>query len=241
MTTVFEHELQRAIILKLIHAPQLSFNELWQKQGESNLFAYHVNKLEEKGIIRKLETGHYTFTEEGRKISAFIEGATGEPAKFPTLTLLIVVRNGEKLLCQRRLKEPFYGLWGFVSGKINFGMNLFECATRDLKEETGLTCTQWKFKGMELLKTYEHDKIAFHHYIMVVEAEKYSGELTLKTHKAEHAWMTTTEYLAQTRRFPGTGMLEHMLDAKNPVMIEAERFLENGVFTTSKTMKIVQL
>src|SRR5262245_38161487 len=127
-----EHDLQKSIILKLIHNPSLSFNELWNKQGESNKFAYHVNKLEADNLIAKNQEGRYSLTAEGRKLSAFIEGDTGGKAEFPTLTIFQIVWNGERMLCQKRLKEPFYGTWGMVSGKQNFGFNIEECAKRDL-------------------------------------------------------------------------------------------------------------
>lgn len=231
------HELERQILLKLIHTPQATFNELWSKQGESNTFAYHINKLEEQKLIEKASNGVYQLTAEGRKLSAFIEGDTGTRAEFPTLTIVMFVRQGDKYLCQKRLKEPFYGYWGFVAGKINFGQNLFECAKRDLFEETSLQSSDWKLKAIEQLKTFEKDKLIFHHYIFVVETSHVAGELKEHTHKAENAWLTLEEYKSK-ERFPGSWFFEHVFSADKPVIIEAERYMENGKFVGAKLINV---
>jgi len=235
---VLEHELQKQILLKLIHEPELSFNALWAKQGESNKFAYHVNKLEETGLIHKNGTGCYKLTDEGRKLSAFIEGDTGSKAEFPTLTVVMVVKQDGKHLCQRRLKEPFYGVWGLVSGKINFGQNVFECAKRDLFEESGLLAEDWKLKAIETIKTFDNEKLLYHHYMFIVQTDKVSGVLKEKTHKAEHCWLPLDEYLKK-ERFPSE-WADLIFKSDDCVLIEGERYMTDGKFTGSKTMKVVK-
>ncbi|MEK6615779.1 MAG: hypothetical protein AABZ32_06675, partial [Bacteroidota bacterium] len=64
--------------------------QLWAKQGPSNKFAYHLTVLEEDGLIIKDAKG-YSLTQEGKKRSAYLEGSTGEKAKFPIIAILIVV------------------------------------------------------------------------------------------------------------------------------------------------------
>lgn len=230
------HAMQRKIISRLIHNPSLGFNELWGKDGESNAFAYHVAKLEEQGIIEKHD-GKYRLTADGRKISAFIDGDTGAQTLFPTLTVLLVVVRDGKYLCQRRLKEPFYGYWSFVSGKIDFGQNLFECATRDLLEETGLHANEWTFKGIEMVKTFEDGILLHHHYLMVVRTEHVTGELNERTHKAEHAWLTLDDFHAR-EVFPGRWCSENIADAEHPVIVEGERYMKDGKFIGAKTVAV---
>lgn len=231
-----EHEAQRKIILKLIHNPSLSFNELWGKEGESNKFAYHLNKLEEEGLVIKQETT-YTLTEEGKKLSAFIEGDTGTKAEFPTLTIVLIIKKDEKYLCQKRLKEPFYGYWGFVSGKINFGQNIEECAHRDLYEETGLETKEWKLKAIEQTKTFEESKLLFHHYMFILETNNPKGQLKIKTHKAEHVWLTLDEY-KNKERFPGEWFFDHIIHSNKLVLLENERYMKEGKFISAQTKKI---
>ncbi|RJQ19931.1 NUDIX domain-containing protein [Candidatus Woesearchaeota archaeon] len=234
------HETERKILLKLIHAPSLSFNELWSKDGESNTFAYHLGKLESNGLVAKNKDGLYQLTEEGRKLSAFIEGDTGKRAEFPNFSHVLLVQNGDKWLTQKRLKEPFFGYWGFVSGKINFGQNLFECATRDLLEEAGLHATEWTLRAIEQVKTYENGKLLHHHYLFHVSTDNVSGNLKEKTHKAEHAWLTLDEY-RQKETFPSEKFFCHIIPSKRPLLIEAERYMENGKFTEYKTLSVKEL
>ncbi|MFQ5621603.1 MAG: NUDIX hydrolase [Candidatus Nanoarchaeia archaeon] len=232
-----EHDIQKQIVLKLIHSPAMTFNELWGKDGESNKFAYHLKKLEEGGLVWK-DGEHYHLTSEGKKLSAFIEGDTGGRADFPTLTVILLVKQGAKYLCQRRLKEPFHGYWGFVSGKINFGLNVFECATRDLLEESGLHSDEWQMKALEQVKTYDENGLLHHHYLFIVQTEKITGELLEKTHKAEHEWLTVEEYKAKEERFPSEWFFDHILPAKKPMLLEAERFMEKGKFVGGKATRV---
>lgn len=46
-----EHEIRRKILLRLIHKPGQTFNELWNKEGQSNKFAYHLKRLESDDFI----------------------------------------------------------------------------------------------------------------------------------------------------------------------------------------------
>ena len=229
----FDHQLQREILLKLIHNPSLSFNQLWAKQDNSNKFAYHLKRLEETGLIRKNKT-HYQLTDEGRKLSAFIEGDSGHKAEMPTLTHVLMVKKDNKILCQKRLKEPFYGYWGFISGKINFGLNLFECAQRDLEEETGLKAKDITLKGLEQVKTYEKDKLLFHHYMVIIEINNPQGQLKKKTHKAEHSWLTLDQF-KEKERFPEIWLTLYF--SNKFTILEAERYMEDGKFTGCKLIK----
>lgn len=229
-----DHQLQREILLKLIHNPSLSFNQLWAKQGNSNKFAYHLKRLEETGLIQKNKT-RYKLTDEGRKLSAFIEGSSGHKAEMPTLAHVLIVKKGNKMLCQKRLKEPFYGYWGFISGKINFGLNIFECAKRDLEEEAGLKAKNIIIKGIEQVKTYEKDKLIFHHYMIMLEATNIRGKLKKKTNKAKHAWLTHDQF-RKKEHFPEVWLPIYFKN-NNFTILEAERYMKNGKFTGCKLIK----
>lgn len=226
-----QHEIQQAILLKLIHNPTLSFSELWPQELESNKFAYHLSALESKGLVLKRE-GKYSLSEEGKSLSSSIEGDTGKLASVPTVANALIIRRGDKVLVQRRLKEPFYGIWSLISGKINFGWNVEECAQRDLVEETGLTASEARLVGMNQIKTLEAGKLAYHHVIFFVELSGIKGNLREKTHKGENAWMTVEEYKKRDR-FPDPWFNE-VLDAKSFVVLETERIREDGKFTSCR-------
>ena len=77
------------------------------------------------------------------------------------LSVLIFLKNnrGELLLLERN-KAPNQGLWSPVGGKVEMalGESPFECACREVQEETGLkiTNTDLHLFGMVTEKNYEH-------------------------------------------------------------------------------------
>jgi ADP-ribose pyrophosphatase YjhB (NUDIX family) len=231
-----DHEIRQKIILKLIHTPRATYNQLWDKKMESGNFAYHLKKLEEEGFITKFGD-EYGLTAEGRKFSAFIEGDTGGKAELPTPIVIILVRDGDKWLYQERRKEPFYGYWGPISGKVNFGWNPCDCAVRDLKEEAGLDAQEMIPRSIQSIKTYENGKVLHHHLLHVFEAKKWSGELITQTHKAVNKFLTVTE-LQVLKRFPSDFIFAEQPETEEFFMIESERYMENGTFVGSKILNL---
>ncbi len=57
------------------------------------------------------------------------------------------VRDNGLLLMQRR-KEPNYGLWVAPGGKIEKHESPYECAVRELREETGLQADALELRGI---------------------------------------------------------------------------------------------
>lgn len=222
-----EHKTQKSILLKLIHNPVMSFSELLGDERESNKFAYHLGSMVEKGLVMKKD-GEYSLSEEGRKLSAFIEGDTGEKAAFPTFVNVLIIRDGDKILAQKRLKHPFHGYWGLIAGKVNFGWNIEECAKRDLTEETGLVAGSAKFYGVHQSKTYEEGKMLHHHIMFFVEMGEVSGTLKNETHKGKNEWVTVEEYKAKDR-FPDP-WFEKVFAADGFLHLETERQMKDGKF-----------
>ncbi|MBW2967256.1 NUDIX domain-containing protein [Candidatus Woesearchaeota archaeon] len=229
------HPMQRGIVLKLIHSPGATFTELLADERDSNKFAYHLGKLDALGLIVKSD-GKYTLSEEGKKLSSFIEGDTGEKAAFPTFNHVLICKDGDKILVQKRLKEPFYGYWGLISGKINYGWNVEECALRDIEEETGLVAGKAELVGMNQTKTYEDGKLLHHHIMFYVRLSDFSGTLISKTHKGENRWVEFSEYL-KLERFPDQWLRE-VLDATSFVNLEMERYMKDGKFVDCKLKRI---
>jgi len=68
------------ILRKLMHDPGITFNKLWNKEGTSNSFAYHIKILEEDGLIEKKEEKH--FLEQGIKAMSFNASVKADSIKF---------------------------------------------------------------------------------------------------------------------------------------------------------------
>ena len=66
----------------------------------------------------------------------------------PILTTLIYCLHDEQTLLLERRKEPNLGLWVAPGGKIELGESPYECARRELCEETGLEARRLRFRGL---------------------------------------------------------------------------------------------
>lgn len=226
-----DHEIQRTIITKLMHAPIMGFNELWAKEFESNSFAYHLSRLEDQGLVEKKDS-KYMLTQKGKTLSASIEGTSGKRSIAPTMSVLLIVKKNGKYVCCERRKEPFYGYWSHPAGKIQLGENLAECASRELLEETGLVAKEWTFKGIQMIKTYEGDednKLLFHHYLFFMQTSDPQGDLKKENDEGTNEWLTNDEFHKKTV-FPGQWYSTIMEPAKHPMIVEGIRRMKDGKF-----------
>ena len=71
-------------------------------------------------------------------------------AKSPLTTLCYIEKEGQYLLLHRIKKENDVNRdkWIGVGGKFVAGESPEECLLREVKEETGLTLTRWRFRGI---------------------------------------------------------------------------------------------
>lgn len=78
-----------------------------------------------------------------KQVSAVISGpsADGSARPYPdrpVLCALAVVLRGDRVLLAERSVPPIIGKWGFPGGVQELGETVFECARRELLEETGI-------------------------------------------------------------------------------------------------------
>ena len=96
---------------------------------------------------------------------------TSRPVNEPRGAVLAVCRSQTDgcFLLVKRANPPDAGLWGFPGGRIEPGEGLFEAASRELQEETGLTA-----RGEAVLTAFDsihHDAggaLRFHYVIVAV-------------------------------------------------------------------------
>jgi 8-oxo-dGTP diphosphatase len=91
-------------------------------------------------------------------------------------TLCYIERNGQYLMLHRTKKEhdASQGKWIGVGGKCEADESPDECMMREVSEETGLTITSWRYRG---IVTFISD-IWPCEYMHLFTADKWHGELT---------------------------------------------------------------
>jgi len=212
----------KEILLKIIHGKEVGYNEL--SNGED--ITKQINELENQGLIKKINE-KYQLTTKGKSESTYIDGLTGKIKKQPMDAVVIIAKDGEKILMQQRQREPFHGYWGFPSGKHDYGMKMKEMAQKEFYDETGLT-TEVEYKGLTTIRTYENGEIIFHHNLHIFQAKNWTGELIEKTREGINKWIPEQE-INKIKIFPDILQILKIIN-ENLNYIEMDRYQKNGEF-----------
>ena len=200
------HATQISILRHLLFVPEASFAKL-QKDGDltSDHFNFHIKKLVESGYVEKTAKG-YKLSVTGKEYANRMDTDENEIEKQPKLSVVIVLerqRDGRReFIAQQRLKQPYYGFWGRLGGKIRWGESFEEAAKRELKEETGLDA-DFTFKMIFRKRDYKkasgdllEDKV-----FVIMYADSYSGELVVDFEGGHNEWLTQEEFIAKDKTF----------------------------------------
>lgn len=96
---------------------------------------------------------------------------------IPFLTTLCYIRNGSDWLMLHRTKKAAdvnYGKWIGVGGKFEPGESPDDCLMREVREETGLTLTEYRYRGLITFIYNGNDAEYMHLYT----ADGFTGVLT---------------------------------------------------------------
>ena len=98
-----------------------------------------------------------------------------------------------KYLIQQRLKQPFYGYHGFMSGKVRLGEVPPETVRREFKEETGLT-GDFSLKGILHKMDYSPEgNLLEDKYFFVFRVNRIQGELIENFDGGRNLWLSQKE------------------------------------------------
>ncbi len=91
-------------------------------------------------------------------------------------TLCYIEQNGCYLMLHRVKKEHDInaGKWIGVGGKFEADESPEECVLREVKEETGLVLTSWRFRGLVTFISARGES----EYMSLFTADGFTGELT---------------------------------------------------------------
>ena len=110
-------------------------------------------------------------------------------------TLCYPVREGKVLMLHRTKKsnDENRGKWIGIGGKFEPGESPEDCLLRETREETGLTLTAWRFRGVV---TFVSDEWGTE-YMHLFTATDWTGELR-PCDEGELAWIDRSELLSLT-------------------------------------------
>ena len=211
MKAKFEiHPIQAHILRFLTFHPEAHFAEMNELKISTDQYTFHVNSLLDANLIEKIKKGLYTLTFKGKEFANRFDIEKVVIEKQAKISVIIGgVKNekGKKLfLIQERLKQPYFGYHGFVSGKIPEGSTPIETAIRELDEETRLTAKRFKLVGLRHKMDYSKEGILLEDkYFFIIKATQLSGKFKNKFEGGSNKWMTREEISRLEKLFDGVG------------------------------------
>jgi ADP-ribose pyrophosphatase YjhB (NUDIX family)/predicted transcriptional regulator len=213
------HEIQAKILRELLFKPQARFSELNIKELSSDHFTFHITKLVENNLVEKTTEGKYTLTAKGKELANRLDTDTAKIERQGKVAVCILCEKKENnktyYLVQKRLKQPYYGFHGYITGKIRWGETVFETAARELKEETNMETKKITLKGIEHKMDYDpKQNILEDKFFFVCKAQDLSGEMFQQFEGGQNIWYTEDEIKNLTDLFPDVEALLHMIQQR---------------------------
>lgn len=212
------HETQVLIMRHLLFSPSAGFAELQKQTGlTSDHFSFHIKKLLETGYVEK-KADKYHLTQQGKEYANRLDTDENEIERQPKVSVVLVVerQTGDRreFLCQQRLKQPYYGFWGRLGGKVRWGESFEEAAQRELKEETDLEA---KFTYKMLFRKRDYKKqsgeLLEDKVFIIMYATDAIGELMTDFEGGHNEWLTQEEFIAKEKTFESARQFVELLDS----------------------------
>lgn len=216
------HPAQTSILRELLFHPSAGFAKLQKPTGlDSDHFKFHIKRLVEIGYVEKINDG-YSLTRKGKEYANRLDTDKNTIEKQPKLSVVLVIENNEgKFLQQERLKQPFYGFWGFPTGKIGWGEKTIDAAARELMEETGLKA-DLRISGLFHKIDFERNsmKLLEDKYFMIIHGTNPQGELIVDMEGHHNEWLTHDELHGKDKVF------ESIVEAAEIAQADGYEFIE---------------
>lgn len=198
------HVAQMAILRKLLIGQEASFAELTRITTLTTDHAnFHIKKLIAADMVEHVPKvyGKYRLTRQGKEYANRMDTDELVIEKQPKLVVDIGIEKDDKFLFQERHKQPYYGFWGFPTGKIRWGETVLQAAARELLEEVGLTATLRVVGTHHKLDYDENGDILEDKYLILVHGTDPLGSMTIENETHINHWLTPGEYRDIDKRF----------------------------------------
>lgn len=227
MNTQLElHPVQATILRELLFKQSARFSDLNIKELSSDHFTFHISKLVDSGLVEKTKNNKYTLSTAGKEFANRLDTDNAKIERQPKVAVaLIIVREhkGQKqYIIQQRLKQPYYGFHGVITGKIRWGETIYETAERELFEETGLHA-KFTLKGIKHKMDYNNkNEILEDKIFLVCIGENYSGILKESFEGGKNMWVTEKELSELPDKFPDLHLLFEFIRSKEIMFHEGK-------------------
>lgn len=199
------HPIQAKILRALLFQTEAKFSQLNVDKVPTDQFNFHLKSLVTAQILEKKD-GKYFLTTKGKEFANRFDTEKVVMERQAKLTLIVVPikKIGKKTyrLVHQRLKQPYYGYFGAVTGKIRWGEKVLDAAARELLEETGLIAQKMKTIGVFHKTDFSPEgSLLEDKFFFMVRVDKFSGKLIESIPEGKNFWMTEEELLANPKHF----------------------------------------
>ena len=127
-------------------------------------------------------------------------------------TLCYLYRGDEVLMMHRTRKknDMNHDKWIAIGGRFEEGESPEDCAIREVREETGLTLTSWRYRGIVTFVSDEYQTERMH----LFTSDSFEGELT-DCDEGELVWMPKKD-LDSLPQWEGDRIFHRLLDEEVP-------------------------
>lgn len=207
------HDAQMHILRELLIGNGKSFTDLATATSlTSDHVNYHIKQLIEFGLVAHAPKsyGRYQLTRKGKDYANNMDTDDLKIEKQPKLTVDLAIESKDgKFIFQERAKQPYFGYWGFPTGKIRSGETMIEAGARELMEETGLSADMRVVGVFHKLDYDDAGEFLEDKYLVLIHGTNPRGELVVNTETHTNYWMTPDEYNQQEHRF---GIIEETME-----------------------------
>lgn len=131
------------------------YSEMRPDKIDSNLYAYHLNRLVLSGYVEKVDK-QYRLSLKGLRYVEYTSSSMKINSQPKITTAVLVNDSNGNILLTKRLKQPYINYYGLPLGKIhsNKDGSILGSAIRELYEKTSIKHKKMKHIGDVYLKIY---------------------------------------------------------------------------------------
>lgn len=224
------HQVQMRILKHLLLNKEASFSAISNIIGiKSDHFSYHLTCLQKSKYVEK-SGDNYKLTVSGKEFANRMDTERNiieKQAKLGALLMIEKIEDGKTyFLIQKRLKEPYYGFSGFITGKISWGESIHDTAKRELQEETGLSAKlEHRFIIHEHVYHKEDGRLLEDKFFFIFKGTNPEGELK-NFEGGENKWILKSDFLKQDKVYYDEFEILDLVEKNFKGLIEREYFIE---------------
>lgn len=192
------HVAQAAILTDLRKAKSLKFSQLSRNSPlEADSFKFHLKSLQKRKFVLKNIYGSYELTPEGKELANRIDDSSSSIRRNVKLSMLLLIRDEtdpDRVLLQKRLRQPYYEYWGAPSGQVPWGVSAIQAAQYEIFKQTGYQ-TQPEVTGFtrEISLLSEQGKVIEDKLFLILEAKVSPQKSQTGWHGGENKWFHIDE------------------------------------------------